>query len=64
MFTIIAAGVFLSAAAMLNRLAFIAGTGRTGKRAALLVHKRWTSLSHIVLGWCLSSATRGMDRGE
>ena len=55
-FTIAAAGVFLFAAAMLNRLTLILAPVALGSVLLYSFTKRWTLLSHIVLGWCLAIA--------
>ena len=58
-FTIISAGVFLLAAAMLNRLTLILAPVALASIFLYSLTKRWTQLSHIVLGWCLSIAPTG-----
>jgi 4-hydroxybenzoate polyprenyltransferase len=58
-FTIIAAGVFFLAAAMLNRLTLLLSPVALGSVLLYSFTKRWTPLSHIVLGWCLSIAPTG-----
>jgi 4-hydroxybenzoate polyprenyltransferase len=66
-FTIVSAGVFLTAAAMLNRLTLILAPVALGSVLLYSFTKRWTQLSHIVLGWCLSIAPTGAwiaARGE
>jgi len=58
-FTIVSAILFFFAAAMLNRLTL---TLAPVALASLLLYsytKRFTSLSHIVLGWCLAIAPTG-----
>jgi 4-hydroxybenzoate polyprenyltransferase len=55
-FTIISAAVFLFAAAMLNRLTLILAPVALASVLVYSFTKRWTVLSHIVLGWCLSIA--------
>jgi 4-hydroxybenzoate polyprenyltransferase len=58
-FTLTSAGLFLLAAAMLNRLTLILSPVAL---ALLLLYsgtKRWTQFSHIVLGACLSMAPSG-----
>ena len=58
-FTIFAAGVFFLAAAMLNRLTLLLAPVALGSVLLYSFTKRWTSLSHVVLGWCLSIAPTG-----
>ncbi len=58
-FTIVSAGVFVLAAAMLNRLTLILSPIALGSVLLYSFTKRWTQLSHIVLGWCLSIAPTG-----
>lgn len=58
-FTILAAAVFLLAAAMLNRLTLLLAPVALASVLLYSFTKRWTSLSHIVLGWCLSIAPTG-----
>lgn len=53
-FTIISAAVFLLAAAMLNRLTLILAPVALASILLYSFTKRWTLLSHFVLGWCLS----------
>jgi 4-hydroxybenzoate polyprenyltransferase len=55
-FTIAAAALFLLAAAMLNRLTLILAPVALACVLLYSFTKRWTMLSHIVLGWCLSIA--------
>jgi 4-hydroxybenzoate polyprenyltransferase len=55
-FTIVAAGVFLFAAAMLNRLTLILAPVALVSILLYSFTKRWTLLSHVVLGWCLAIA--------
>lgn len=55
-FTIVSAGVFLFAAAMLNRLTLILAPIALASVLLYSFTKRWTLLSHIVLGWCLAIA--------
>jgi 4-hydroxybenzoate polyprenyltransferase len=55
-FTIISAAVFLFAAAMLNRLTLILAPVALASVLLYSFTKRWTALSHIVLGWCLAIA--------
>jgi 4-hydroxybenzoate polyprenyltransferase len=58
-FTIVGAGVFLFAAAMLNRLTLILSPVALASIALYSYTKRWTLLSHLVLGWCLAIAPTG-----
>jgi len=58
-FTITSAGVFLLAAAMLNRLTLILSPIALASVLLYAYTKRWTMLSHLVLGWCLSIAPTG-----
>ncbi|HVS80740.1 MAG TPA: UbiA-like polyprenyltransferase [Pyrinomonadaceae bacterium] len=58
-FTIIGAGMFLFAAAMLNRLTLSLAPIALASIVLYSYTKRWTMLSHIVLGWCLAVAPTG-----
>jgi len=58
-FTIVAAAVFLLAAAMLNRLTLILAPVALASVLLYSFTKRWTQFSHLVLGWCLSIAPTG-----
>jgi 4-hydroxybenzoate polyprenyltransferase len=58
-FTLISAGVFLTAAAMLNHLTLLLSPVALGSVLFYSYTKRWTLLSHVVLGWCLSIAPTG-----
>jgi 4-hydroxybenzoate polyprenyltransferase len=58
-FTMISAGLFLFAAAMLNRLTLILSPIALASVVLYSYTKRWTMLSHLVLGWCLSIAPTG-----
>ena len=58
-FTIISAALFFLAAAMLNRLTLLLAPVALASIMLYSFTKRWTSLSHIVLGWCLSIAPTG-----
>jgi len=58
-FTLISAAVFLIAAAMLNHLTLLLSPVALGSVLLYSYTKRWTLLSHIVLGWCLSIAPTG-----
>lgn len=59
MFTVVAAAVFLFAAAMLNRLTLILSPIALASIVLYSYTKRWTALSHLVLGWCLAIAPTG-----
>jgi 4-hydroxybenzoate polyprenyltransferase len=59
LFTIVAAALFLLAAAMLNQLTLILAPVALASVLLYSFTKRWTQLSHIVLGWCLSIAPTG-----
>ena len=58
-FTIVSAAVFFVAAAMLNRLTLILAPIALASVLLYSFTKRWTLLSHVVLGWCLSIAPTG-----
>ena len=58
-FTAVSATVFLISAAMLNRLTLILAPVALASLLFYSYTKRWTLLSHIVLGWCLSIAPTG-----
>ena len=58
-FTIVAAAVFLLAAAMLNRLTLMLAPVALASVLLYSLTKRWTQFSHLVLGWCLSIAPTG-----
>ena len=58
-FTIISASIFFLAAAMLNRLTFFLAPVALASIVLYSYTKRWTLLSHLVLGWCLSIAPTG-----
>lgn len=58
-FTTISAALFLLAAAMLNRLTLILAPVALASVLLYSFTKRWTLLSHLVLGWCLSIAPAG-----
>jgi 4-hydroxybenzoate polyprenyltransferase len=59
LFTIVSALLFLLAAAMLNRLTLLLSPIALASVLLYSFTKRWTQLSHIVLGWCLSIAPTG-----
>ena len=58
-FTIVSAGLFFVAAAMLNRLALVLAPVALASIVLYSYSKRWTLLSHLVLGWCLAIAPTG-----
>jgi 4-hydroxybenzoate polyprenyltransferase len=58
-FTLAASALFFLAAAMLNRLTLLLAPVALGSVLLYSYTKRFTSLSHIVLGWCLSIAPTG-----
>jgi len=58
-FTIAGAGMFLFAAAMLNRLTLVLSPVALASIMLYSYTKRWTTLSHLVLGWCLAIAPTG-----
>lgn len=58
-FTIVSAALFFVAAAMLNRLALILAPVALVSIVLYSYTKRWTLLSHLVLGWCLAIAPTG-----
>jgi 4-hydroxybenzoate polyprenyltransferase len=58
-FTLVAASLFLLAAAMLNNLTLMLAPVALGSVLLYSFTKRWTQLSHVVLGWCLSIAPTG-----
>ncbi|HVG35650.1 MAG TPA: UbiA-like polyprenyltransferase [Pyrinomonadaceae bacterium] len=58
-FTFISAALFFLAAMMLNRLTLILAPVALGSILLYSYTKRWTMLSHLVLGWCLSIAPTG-----
>jgi 4-hydroxybenzoate polyprenyltransferase len=58
-FTIVSAALFLFAAARLNRLALLLAPVALASILLYSYTKRWTMLSHLVLGWCLSIAPTG-----
>jgi 4-hydroxybenzoate polyprenyltransferase len=59
LFTLVAAALFLLAAAMLNNLTLVLAPVELGSVLLYSFTKRWTQLSHVVLGWCLSIAPTG-----
>ena len=58
-FTITSAAIFLLAAAMLNRLTLILSPIALISVWLYSYTKRWTTWSHLALGWCLSIAPTG-----
>ncbi len=58
-FTLIAAAIFFLAAAMLNRLTLILSPIALASVVLYSYTKRWTLLSHLILGWCLAIAPTG-----
>jgi len=58
-FTIFGAALFLFAAAMLNRLTLLLSPVALASIVLYSYTKRWTMLSHLVLGWCLAIAPTG-----
>lgn len=58
-FTLASAALFLLSAAMLNRLTLLLSPVALLSVILYSYTKRWTSLSHLVLGWCLSIAPTG-----
>lgn len=55
-FTMVSAAVFFLAAAMLNRLTLVLAPVALASVLTYSFTKRWTNLSHVVLGWCLAIA--------
>lgn len=58
-FTFVSAAIFFVAAAMLNRLTFVLAPVALASILFYSYTKRWTLLSHLVLGWCLGIAPTG-----
>lgn len=58
-FAIVSAGLFFLAAAMLNRMTLILAPVALLSILFYSYTKRWTSLSHLVLGWCLAISPTG-----
>ncbi|HEX8188555.1 MAG TPA: UbiA-like polyprenyltransferase [Pyrinomonadaceae bacterium] len=58
-FTAASAALFLLASAMLNGLALLLSPVALGSVLLYSYTKRFTSLSHVVLGWCLCIAPAG-----
>jgi 4-hydroxybenzoate polyprenyltransferase len=59
LFTILSATLFFVAASMLNRLTLILAPVALASVLFYSYTKRWTLLSHLVLGWCLGIAPTG-----
>ena len=58
-FTLISASVFLLGAAMLNRATLLLSPIALGSVLLYSYSKRWTTWSHLILGWCLAIAPTG-----
>lgn len=58
-FTLISATLFFVAAAMLNRLTLVLAPIALASVLLYSFSKRWTLLSHLLLGWCLCIAPTG-----
>jgi 4-hydroxybenzoate polyprenyltransferase len=58
-FTLASAALFFVSAAMLNRLALMLSPVALASVLLYSYAKRFTSLAHVVLGWCLSIAPTG-----
>ena len=58
-FTIVSATIFFLAAAMLNRLTLLLSPLAMASVVLYSYTKRWTLLSHLILGWCLAIAPTG-----
>lgn len=59
LFTAVSAALFFVAAAMLNRLTLLLAPLALASVMLYSFTKRWTLLSHVVLGWCLAIAPTG-----
>jgi 4-hydroxybenzoate polyprenyltransferase len=59
LFTLVSAAVFFFAAAMLNRLTLLLAPLALASVLLYSYTKRFTALSHLVLGWCLAIAPTG-----
>jgi 4-hydroxybenzoate polyprenyltransferase len=59
LFTIASAAIFFLAAAMLNRLTLILAPIALASIVLYSYTKRWTLLSHLILGWSLAIAPTG-----
>ena len=58
-FTVVSASLFFLGAAMLNRLTLMLAPVALASVLLYSFSKRWTLLSHLLLGWCLSIAPTG-----
>src|SRR5580765_7528801 len=58
-FTLFSATIFFVAAAMLNRLTLLMSPVALASIILYSYTKRWTLLSHLILGWCLAIAPTG-----
>jgi 4-hydroxybenzoate polyprenyltransferase len=58
-FTLLSMAIFFIASAMLNQLTLILSPVALASILLYSYTKRWTSLSHLALGWCLSIAPTG-----
>jgi len=58
-FTLVSAAIFVAAAAMLNRLTLVLSPVALASIVLYSYTKRWTLLSHLILGWCLAIAPTG-----
>jgi 4-hydroxybenzoate polyprenyltransferase len=58
-FTAVSSAVFLLAASQLNRLTLMLSPVALGSVLLYSYTKRFTSLSHLILGWCLAIAPSG-----
>jgi 4-hydroxybenzoate polyprenyltransferase len=58
-FTVISAAVFFFAAYMLNRLTLVLAPVALASVLGYSYTKRYTSFSHLILGWCLAIAPTG-----
>src|SRR5437867_570359 len=58
-FSLTSAAIFFVAAAMLNRLTLILSPVALASIVLYSYTKRWTLLSHLILGWCLAIAPTG-----
>jgi 4-hydroxybenzoate polyprenyltransferase len=58
-FILVSASIFFLAAAMLNSLTFMLSPIAVASIMLYSYTKRWTLLSHLILGWCLAIAPTG-----
>src|SRR5207244_2840002 len=58
-FILVSASIFFLAAAMLNRLTLMLSPIALASIVLYSYTKRWTLLSHLILGWCLAVAPTG-----